>query len=315
MCPTGIKHTVRPTCDKGGNLKTISLDTSLLQSDTVTYLWSGQQLQICYPETQPNGTIKSIYLAIQTNAFYQQRSFDIDRTKTPVIYFNCKNIQHLRIQTPKIDLVQNEILFAPVYPSGSVLPYWQSFWIPDISCDGTITVETYSHGKKIETTYTNLNHATITGATEFPYGIRIKGDVLRLSLYRQQPSDTPTRFGSILFNTAYLAQLELDECCRFAKLDLSTARNLRTIGLHTENILQELNISNSLQMFSPALDGAPNLKKLLVSLKDSQAASYIAGYITRHPGSDRTVYCRPTDTYYSVVETAAQNSEWNIEHI
>ena len=316
MCPTGIKHTVRPTCDKGGNLKTVSVDTSQLQSNTVTFLWSGKQLQVCYPETQADGTIKTIYLSVQADAFYQQRTFDIDRTKTPVIYFTCKNVQHLRIvQTPQIDLIQNEVLFAPAFYPQSILPFHQSFVFNKLSCTGTITVETYRNGQIETATYTDLNNATVVGSTEFPHGVRIKGDLYSINLYRNTPSERPDKYGSILFNNAYMAYLTLDECCKFAKLDLSTARNLRTIYFDKENNIQLLDISNSKQMYSPSLDGAPNIKKLFVNASDSQAASYIAGYINRHPGGDRTVYCRPSDAYYSTVETAARNAGWNIEQL
>lgn len=278
-------------------VQTVSLDTSTLQSNTVRYMWSGVLLQMCYPEINSDGTVRNVFLPIQKNGLRLNDQFDIDRTKTPVVYFTCHNTQRLHVFNPDIDLIQCEILL----PS--------SFYNFITTGAGDISIEyTKLNVGRTTQTYSNPSDTTIRLSGEPDIrGMIVRGNVTKMSNWTNDWMGGVPGFYPISDTLAWLA---LGNGNTMTQLNLSSVPKLQILELYMES-LQTLDISNNPLLNILSLYQCNKLSTIYTKANNNAVATEIAAHISRVIFAG-IVYCNPNDTYYSVIATAAQNAGWTI---
>ena len=277
----------------GSDMQTVSLDTSLLPDNTLKYMWSGKMMQICYPVIN-NGKAESVYLPIKEDGLRYNDEFAIDKQKTPVVYFTCKDTQRLYIYGYNKDLISCRISIV------------QSLDF-DVTCAGELIVKTCQYGKYYTDTYSNPNGEKIYKYSDAGKGAHLIGNVVKLTNWT---NDTFAPLYGIYVNSDTLAWLALGKSSMMKQLDLSRAPKLQILEIWGES-LQTLDISQNILLTSLSLYRCNKLFEIYTRAINNTVAGVIANFI-ENSGRTGVIHCRKSDAYYSTIQAAAQGAGWTI---
>ena len=95
---------------------------------------------------------------------------------------------------------------------------------------------------------------------------------------------------------------------------LDVTKNVALISLYLTGCerLQSLDISKNISMTELATGGCTSIRTVYTLAKNQDVVNDIVDLINNNSALEGTVYVNDTDTYYSDIETAAQNANWTI---
>lgn len=290
-------HILGITNKFGGNYQTVSLDTSLLPDNTLRYLFSGGYMQIFYPVTDASGQTQIVYLPLLENGLRYTDEFTIDKQKTPIVYFTCRDALRLYIYGCNSDLISCQI----------VVPNTFDF---DVTCVGDITVTSYPNGEERTDTFSGLSGYNIYRNSNLEKGVTVSGNVTKLTNWT---NDTFAALFGLYIKSDTLAQLSLGKSSKMSKLDLSYVPKLQVLEIWGERLVS-LNILKNTELLMMNLHNCYKLSTIYTRAVNSQLARNVASYIS---GSQvkGVVYCRSTDEHYHYIEAAAQGAGWTIREV
>lgn len=225
---------------------------------------------------------------------------------------------------------------------GNMIVFKESIADPilyQLSCTGTITIQSIKNGEVVKQTYTDLNNTQVSIQADANTNITIFGDVTNFHNAHSIGGYIGSNYVTELDITKCLSltKLGIEGCADLQSIDTSLNSNLTSITIFACSNIQSINVSSNFNLQSANFSGNiilqivdlsknaalaslnlnydSNLTTLYYPATNDTVSTAIAGAITAATAADGTVYTDSAGAYYSTIADAATAKGWTIEQL